>query len=270
MISRVFFLLFISLHAQGKISNIFYFENSFECNHTFPNFSFCSAAGFKPWSQEEKSQVINLIDSLPQKQLKHFFKTIQEKGITKLHRASHSTRWVPNHSERRVDFVREDRQAAIWVNPVTKVVGFSDTFFKKESVVDPYTGLERKVFVILHELAHVFDLAGRYSSTGTFLNILNWSYREGNWSPRGVSALEVKNYFSVILELARDKNLQEAYSLDRNLGHSYGYPTLYSMTSFQESFAELLAYSVLDPDAKDYLPKKILDYFDIILNHKTK
>ena len=264
------FLFFALTAAETSYASAFSFEDNFECNDSFPHHSFCTAVGFKPWSEVEKNEIKYLIDSLPVAKLENFFKVIHEKGTVKFHRVNHSSTWVPNNKERRVEFVRDHRQAAIWVNPVTKVVGFSNSFFNKEQVVDSYTGVDRKKFVILHELAHVFDLAWAYSSHKAFLDILNWSYREGAWSPLGHSALKIKTHFSEILKISKNESLQKAYAMDRRLGRSYGYPSLYSMLSVQESFAELLAYSVLDPSADEYLSLEILNYFEAILNHKTK
>lgn len=260
----LFFLVFcFSFEAFGGASEIFTFENSFSCNERYPHHSFCTAADFKEWSDTDKNEVKGWIDSLPKEKLASFFNQIKEHGILKFHRVNHSTVWRPNHRERRVEFSRDvSSKAIVWVSPVTKVIGFTDGFFKNNNVKDPYTGLDRKQLVILHELAHVFDLSGDYSSQDSFLDLLKWSYKDGAWSPKGVSSYYIKDSFSLILETVKNEGLEKGYALDRKFGLEHGYPTLYAMTSFQESFAELLAYSILDPYAGEYMSKGVVSYFE--------
>jgi len=119
--------------------------------------------------------------------------------------------------------------------------------------------------VILHELAHVFDLSGGFSSRDSFLDLLKWSYNDGAWSPAGVSGRYIKKSFSLVLKTVKNEGLEKGYVLDRKLGQEHGYPTLYAMTSFQESFAELLAYSILDPHAYKYMSKGFVSYFQSLV-----
>lgn len=233
------------------------FEDNFECNDKFPHHSFCDAVEFKPWTEAEKEIIRNVLKELDRPELANFYKTIQEKGITKFHRVSYSATWFSNQQKRRAEFIRQNDIPLIWVNPVTNVIGITDKYFSsKNTFIDPFTKLPRNTQAILHELAHDFDLAKNHISSDTRADF-GWVWDGKNDVIKNVDYQKSQDEFKEILGYIEQDNVNKTYYEDRVRGIKYGYPTLYSMTGSHECFAELISYYILDPNAKDYLSKEI-------------
>lgn len=141
------------------------FADGFSCNDKFPHHSFCEAVEFKPWSLQEKEQVAQYLRHLNDPRLHNMLKTIKTKGITRLHRVGYAASWFNNSQLRRAEFYRRKDKVLLWVDPVTRVVGFTDAFFVGTPFVDPYAKVDRKQLNILHELVHVYDIARGHVST---------------------------------------------------------------------------------------------------------
>lgn len=262
-------LLFTGSALAQKPKNaldVMTFADNFACNDKFPHHSFCEAVEFKPWSEEDKKLVSFYLSNIRDPRLAFFLKTIQDKGITKIHRVSYSSSWFNNISVRRVEFTRSADRAILWVNPVTQVIGFTDAFFKGTGFMDPYAQIERKQLNVLHELAHVFDIAqGHISSEAAFQEAAGWRWNGKEYVLRNVDYEKVKNELQSILDLVKNGQAPDAYCRDRELGVKYGFPTVYSMVNSHESFAEILTYLILDPTAESYLSKDLVRYFHGVL-----
>ena len=239
------------------------FPDNFECNEKFPHHSFCEAVVFKPWAESEKNELKNILKELDRPELKNFYKTIKEKGTTKFHRVSFSSRWVPNQIKRRAEFIRVIDNSLIWADPVTGVVGITDKFFKSSDFIDPYAKLPRKTLNILHELAHVYDIARKHVSS-EIKSEMGWYWDGKEDTIKSIDYKKSQQEFREILEYLQIDS-SKTYSEDRLRGIQYGYPTLYSMTNGHECFAELVTYYVLDPEAKKYLSEEIQTTLNKIL-----
>lgn len=235
--------------------------DSFECSEKKPHYSFCEAVQFKAWTEEEKEKMKGILKEIDRPELANFYKIIQEKGITKFHRVTYSSTWYPNNSKRRAEFVRSTANVLIWVNPVTNVIGITDKFFTSKTFIDPFTKLPRDTQAILHELAHVFDIAKNHISSESKTEF-GWAWNGTEDYIKNIDYKKSQIEFKEILEL---DTANQTYYEDRIRGIKYGYPTLYSMVNTHECFAELVTYYVLDPNAKDYLSIEIQNKLKEIL-----
>jgi hypothetical protein len=268
-----FYLVFTSHLYGGEISpeTIFEFPDSFKCEDRFPHHSFCKSVGFKRWRTSEIRLIKETLSSLSDPKLQFMFNSIKEKGIVKFHRVSFSASWFPNQQERRVEFSRKNNKVLIWVDPVTNVVGFMDSFFSSKNFIDPHAGISRKTFNLLHELTHIYDIAsGHVSSSEGLKKAVGWHWDGNHHVIQGQSFESVQNEFKKILTYVKNGESHKAFTLDRTIGISYGFPTLYSMLNSHENFAELISYYILDPTAKDYLSRDIQRELDSILNPKIQ
>ncbi|MBO9668526.1 MAG: hypothetical protein J7501_17140 [Bdellovibrio sp.] len=270
---RAFFLLLVSLSAgaasAGPVSalDIMTFADSFECQDKFPHHSFCEAVQFKPWTGEEKAIVGSYLSKINDPRLAGVLKAIQQTGITKIHRVTYSARWYSNPQFRRVEFVRSAEKAFLWVNPVTNVIGVTDSFFAGTPFMDPYAKVDRKQINILHELMHDFDIATDHKySTDDFEKAAGWDWNGKEAVVTGLDYEKAKAQFQGVLALVKEKKVAEAYALDRELGRANGFPTLYALTGQFECFAEAVAYYIFDPTAPQYYRKDLKTYLDIILS----
>ena len=263
-------ILLLMIQSTFSISlDFFEFADTYECNDRFPHHSFCKAVVFKKWKKEEKELIRSYLNDFNVPVLENFFKKIKESGITKIHRVEHAASWKALIQERRVEFFRRNTKVLIWVNPVTKVMGITDSYFKGTKFIDPYVRMPRKKINILHEMVHLYDLATHHAvKNSNFNDVVGWEWEKekNRFGIRNVDYDIVENQFREILNLVKQKKSKKAYALDRKLGIKYGFPTLYSMTSKAECFAEFLAYYVLDPNSKNYMNANIIEELDAILS----
>ena len=263
----IFILASLTQATELTPNEIFEYADTFKCNDKFPHHSFCKAVEFKPWTEEERMVFENILTELDRPELQHFYKSIKNKGITKFHRVSYAASWYPNHRLRRTQFSRKQEKVLLWVDPVTKVIGVMDQFFTSTEFMDPYAKVSRKTLNILHELAHVYDVANDHiSSKSNISKLAGWYWDGKRHAINGLDYDEVLTHFNKILGHVKDKDSARAYSEDRRLGVKYGFPTIYSMMNSHECFAELVSYYILDPQAKHYLSEEIQQELDKILN----
>lgn len=264
------FLFSTKLYASQPQSafDVMTFEDGFTCNDKFPHHSFCEAVEFKAWTESEKEIVSNYLKNINSPRLKYFLQVLKKKGITKLHRVVYGSRWFSNQQLRRVEFSRSNESAILWVDPVTQVIGFTDSFFNGSTFIDPLANIERKQFNVLHELAHVFDMAsGHFSSSKEFALAAGWYWDGENHVLRNSESINVNLEFLKLISLVKNKQATAAYQSDRELGVKLGFPTIYSMVNQHESFAEILTYLILDPTAESYLSPNLVSYYKNILKY---
>lgn len=269
VLTMILITLFALPSLGGEIKSaldVMVFADSFTCNDKFPHHSFCNAVVFKPWTQDEKEIVSEYLRRINDPRLAHVLKTIQEKGITKIHRVEYGANWFNNAGQRRAEFSRSNDKALLWVNPVTNVIGFTDSFFKGTPFMDPYANVERKQLNVLHELFHVFDIATDHTSTGDAFKVATgWEWNGKEFVIHGVDYEKAKDDFKSILDLVKNKQSAIAYAKDRELGRTYGFPTVYAMMNSHECFAEVMSYYIFDPTAESYYSKDLLNFVNSVL-----
>lgn len=254
-------------HPPTSAAEALEFADNYSCNERFPHFSFCEAVQFKAWTSEEQEQVTKILRSFKGPRFQKILQHIQRSGFNKLHRVSFSSSWYPKPELRRVEFIRRNDKVLLWVNPTTKVVGFTDAFFTGTPYHDLHVKKDRKEINILHELIHVFDITSDYPSTSDeFKKAAALSWNGKNYDTQSMSGAEIQEAFKKIIELVKLKRSKEAYALDREMGIKNGFPTLYGMTSLQEGFAEVVAYYLLDPQAPKYYSPELQAYLDSLLD----
>lgn len=263
-------LLALCIKSAFAVSavDLFTFEDSFDCNDKFPHYSFCSAVNIKPWKESEKALVRKYLSMLKSEKLDHFYQTIKDKGIHKFHRIEYGARWYNDHANRKVLFSRSSENALLWVNPVIRMIGFSDRFFDNEQRTDPYSPLPKKALNVFHELVHNFDIAQDHISNNSQIQkAIGWTWNGKDFVIDGLDHAKAKSDFDNLIKLSKDGYRQLSYNLMREKGIELGLPSLYSTFNTHECFAEILTYFVFDPYAKHYLSEevqKVLD--DVVLN----
>lgn len=239
------------------------FADSYACSDRFPPQSFCEAVQFKAWTPEEREHVSNTLKSFKGPRFQKILKQIKNSGFNQLHRVSYSSTWYPVPERRRVEFLRRNDKVLLWVNPTTKVIGFTDAFFTGTTFQDPHAQRDRKEINVLHELIHVFDITSNYpSNSDAFKTAMAMAWNGKSYDSKSMTGTDIQKNFQSILELVKQKRSKEAYALDREIGIKNGFPTLYGMTSLQEGFAEVVAYYLLDPQAPQYYSPELQAYLD--------
>lgn len=271
------FILALSLFPQSALSKttktlseILTFKDSYQCNDKFPDHSYCKAVSFSPWSEKDKNLVKEKLDQLerlaPAGMLDHFKDVLSNSTGNKLYRVSYSARWYVNRLERKTYFSRNFTRPLLWVDPLTKVIGFMDHFFDREDFQDPSAPIDKRSLNIFHELVHAFDIAnGHLSTNDHFQEAVGWYWTGEDHEIKGIDHQKLKADFEKYLLIAKNGNREESYLLMRKAGMKLGLPSLYSAFNSHESFAEFLTYYVFDPKAKDYMNDEVKSVLDDIL-----
>lgn len=260
-------IFLLSLNARAlEVADVFSFADTFECQDRFPHHSFCSAVEFKAWSESEREYVLELLSVMNVPAFETVLQIIKEKGIKKFHRVGYASSWHPNQAMRRVEFSRDNGKVLLWVNPVTKVVGFTDAFFKGTPFIDPYANMPRKQLNVVHEVMHVFDLALGYASNSEeYQKAVGWTWDGHDHVIEGIPFKEARARFQDIMHFLKEGDAAKTYALDREYGIELAVPTLYSLSNHQESFAETMTYALLDPTSVNYLPESVQNYVKSLL-----
>jgi|GEM_PF-3656069 hypothetical protein len=244
------------------------FADSYQCGgERQPPQSYCDAVDFKAWTAEEKAIVSEYLANINDPRLVNFLKTIKEKGITKLYRVNHFAKYFNNPTLRRVEYFRSGESPLLQVDPMNRVLTFSNTFFTGTSFIDPWAKVERRQLNILHELVHVYDMAvsEHLSDDPGFKNAVQWIWNGKEWGPAVPGIAQVQKDFESVLALVRKGQVAEGYLLDRELGRQYGIPTVYGMLNSHELFAEIFSYYIFDPTAETYLPSEVVAHVKSML-----
>ncbi len=260
-----FTIILILVISNSYAKELFELSDNYHCSEgSFPPKSFCQAVKFTPWKTSEKKFIKGLLKELNLKQYKHLYQTIKGKGITKIHRVKYSSNWYANSQTRTVEFFRLREPVLMWVNPTTNVIGITDHFFNAPNISDEISGKNKKLLNLLHEIIHVFDIASNHPSS-KYRQKFGWKWNHNQEVYRQTSPQEIMDEFLQILEYSRNIDPIKAHSMNRQAGIHYGVPTLYALFNTKEFFAEVLSYYLLDPKAKDYLPKDLQIILDQIL-----
>ena len=77
---------------------------------------------------------------------------------------------------------------------------------------------------------------------------------------KGKSVSVFRAQFGIIKDLSELGHFEEAFFINRVIGKKYGVPTLYSFQSVEESFADHLAYFIVDSDFKNYVDSQVIGF----------
>ncbi len=200
------------------------------------------------WTENEISRMKGLLETaltgtLLGTPLGHFHETILQGGYFRILRYRRGS-------------------GSAWVSFKDKTINIADSFLDREFPNDQF---DLQAQVLLHELAHAFDLIRGISEGREFRTLAGWERTpEGLDYPtfRGEQApvARINENFLRFCQLIRERRMSEAYSMDRTFGHEFGFPTGYAMTSAHESFAEFFSHAFLDPSAAEFISPALLRF----------
>jgi hypothetical protein len=144
-----------------------------------------------------------------------------------------------------------------------KIIGITDAFFEMADLIDPISGYRVGDVVLLHELAHAYD--DRKLSTRTdFTKLTGWRLQGERWEYENrVSISEYNGIFAETLTLYARGRVADAWSRDRRFATRlpFALPTSQSLAAPTETFADVLAHLILDPNATTYLNAEVVAWF---------
>jgi hypothetical protein len=145
-----------------------------------------------------------------------------------------------------------------------RIIAITDAFFQTESVRDPISGYRYGDAILLHELVHAFDDRER-SADERFRSLAGWVWRGDRWKyTNRVDVLRYHEVFADTLMLYSRGRHSDAWQRDRLFATSMAVPlpTIQSLVNPEESFADILAHLIVDPNASTYLNRDVIDWFE--------
>ncbi|MGH9175567.1 MAG: hypothetical protein ACRD1H_14475, partial [Vicinamibacterales bacterium] len=160
-------------------------------------------------------------------------------------------------------FGRAPKVSPGFVHYASRVIGITDVFFQTADLTDSISGYRFGDVILLHELIHAFD--DRTGSTDVgFTSVSGWVFENNRWTyAHPVSISGYHGVFAESLTLYGRGRYGEARTRDRSFATSLTFPlpTIQSLASPGESFADILAHLIVDPRATTYLPRDVVSWF---------
>jgi hypothetical protein len=223
-----------------------------------PDLRQCLTASPKDWSPDERRLIEAAIERLSAHELvRGILLRALENGYSGVRRYSSDTKkdatgtHVTNFSPGFVLYT-------------SKVVGITDAFFQTADVRDPRSGYRFGDFILLHELIHAFDDRKESVRPG-FTNATGWMFKSDRWVyTNSVAISDYNGVFADTLTLYARGRYEDAWTRDRSFATSMRFPlpTIQSLATPGESFADILAHLILDPTATSYLKRPVIDWFE--------
>lgn len=218
----------------------------------------CEAATPKAWTNEEQRVVNDVLERLTANELARGVLTAAHaSGYTGLERYRSDTQRNGAGT-----YVTKFGPAFVLFGP--KIVGITDAFFELADLRDPIGGYRLGDLVLLHEFAHAYD-SQSLSTQEEFTSITGWKSIKGRWEyTNRVSISEYNGVYAETLTLyARGRPL-EAWTRDRSFATKMRFPLprIQALATPGESFADILAHLILDPEAPTYLPAPVVKWFE--------
>jgi hypothetical protein len=223
-----------------------------------PDVRQCQTAGPKEWTPEERRLLDESLQRLTAHELvRGILVKALENGYRGVRRYSTDTRKDPSGAH-------VSKFSPGFVLYTSKVVGITDAFFETADMRDPISGYRFGDFILLHELIHAFDDRKESIRPG-FTEATGWVFKNGRWVY--VNAVRISEYngvFADTLTLYARGRYADAWMRDRSFATSMTFPlpTIQSLATPGESFADILAHLILDPSANRYLKRPVVDWFE--------
>lgn len=238
------------------------------------NRSFAKVSPAKDWSPEERAQIEGYLDEIARiPNIQAFLKQVAENGFDTIYRLPHR---VVEH--RRFFFFPAHlvrKNVAANINSKHRSIQIYDSFFEEASPFS-HTGIFGAKSVLLHEMAHAFDL-GKYSTSDDFLELTGWRRRsslagfaDGAGYVYEIASASREQIETIRLERSRLYHAgkkEEAFALEWKFAHKRSFPTLYSMLDPQETFAEVVVNVLLDPNVETYLKPDLVRWIRRVISH---
>ena len=150
-------------------------------------------------------------------------------------------------------------------DPREPFVEIFDRYFEQR-YRDRSSGSGFQARILLHELFHVVDDGGsRYSSADNFRTAVGFTR---DWLPPLLSddlKIEQARVATRVNDLATVGRPDEAWEVGRAFARRFSMPSMRSMHSAKEGFAELGTHIVLGGEPLDYLKPAVREYFDTVV-----
>jgi hypothetical protein len=217
----------------------------------------CLVAGPKEWSKDDRRILQDTLRRLMANELvRGLLVGAQENGFAGLRRYSTDTRQdangpVPKFSPGFVLFR-------------SKTIGITDAFFQTADVSDPISGYRFGDLILIHELIHAFDDRKKSTDAG-FTSLTAWVFRNNRWDYLNpVSYAEYSGVVADTMTLYGTGKYGEAWSRDRSFATAMTFPlpTIQSLATPGESYADILAHLILDRTATTYLKPDVVEWFE--------
>jgi hypothetical protein len=218
----------------------------------------CEVARPKQWTDDERRVLGATLDRLMEQRLvRGMLAAIKEKGYTGLQRYTTDT-------QRSREGTPVAKFGPGFVLFSTRTIGITDAFFELAELRDARGGYRVGDLVLLHELAHAFD-DRTWSTRPAFTTITGWRLVDGSWQyAKRVDISEYNSVFAQTLTLYGRGRHAEAWSRDRGFATAlpFALPRIQALATPGETFADVLAHLILDPQAATYLPLELTKWFE--------
>ena len=218
----------------------------------------CSVASPKEWSTTERLILEDTMRRLGANELvRGILVKAQENGYIGLRRYATDTK--PDATYGRVPKISPG-----FVLYGAKEIGITDAFFAAVDMTDPMSGYRFGDLIVLHELVHAFD-DRKTSIDAGFTSITGWTFRNNRWEySHPVSVSGYNGVFAETVTLYGRGRYTEAWTRDRSFATSLAFPlpTIQSLATPGESFADILAHLIVDQRAATYLKPDVVAWFE--------
>jgi hypothetical protein len=157
--------------------------------------------------------------------------------------------------------------AALRRDRTAKGIDLYDRVFISSKARDKYSGTPGYLLVahtLLHECFHAID---NQSLQTTFAELVGFVDAGGRWRfaiRSQAEAAALTQFDNELLRMEQSGDFKGEADLNRRLAlamRPVRFPTMLSTSGPAEAFAEIGAHLILDPNARDYLPRPVVDYF---------
>ena len=223
-----------------------------------PDMRQCLTASPKEWTPDERRMIEASMERLAAHELvRGILVKAVENGYSGVRRYSSDTK-------KDASGTHVTKFSPGFVLYTSKVVGITDAFFQTADVRDPRSGYRFGDFILLHELIHAFDDRKESIRPG-FTAATGWVFRNNRWVyTNAVTISDYNGVFADTLTLYARGRYEDAWTRDRTFATSMRFPlpTIQSLATPGESFADILAHLILDPTAASYLKRPVVDWFE--------
>jgi hypothetical protein len=243
--------------AAGASATSFALLPAERCDQAF-DVRLCEVADPKPWSAGERPLIEDSLRRLAANELvQGLLVAAQDNGYEGLRRFATDTQ--PDAALGRVA-----KFSPGFVIYRSKVIAITDAFFATRDVVDTVSGYRFGDLILVHELVHAFD-DRKTSAEAGFPSVAGWTFQNSRWEyTRPFNWSAYSGVFSDASRLYAGGRYDEAWARDRSFAMSLAFPlpTIQSLATPAESFADILAHLIVDPKAPGYLHPELVQWFE--------
>jgi hypothetical protein len=218
----------------------------------------CMVAAPKDWIAEERQTIQAILHRLSGNELvQGILVGVRENGYSGLQRYASDTRHDAASG-------RVPKLSPGFVLYPARVIALTDLFFQTDDMKDSISGYLLGDVILMHELIHAFDDRTLSGEAG-FTSVTGWQRRDGQWAYS--YRVDYSGYHGVVAEtmtLYARGRYRDAYARDRAFATSMRVPlpTIQSLATPEETFADVLAHLIVDPNATSYLKQEVVAWFE--------